>query len=104
DGHRSAGDVVVVEAGVVAGHPADQPERQMRVAEELLENPLGRVVAHQALPQLRLPRQRPDEVPQLLATEVGLACDVDHRTASRTPAGSDTAPLSIRCALSASSW
>ncbi len=52
-GDRARGDVVVVKAGVVVVHPADQPSGQVRVGEQLLVDALGVVVVDAADPQLR---------------------------------------------------
>ena len=46
------GAVVVVEAGVVALHPADEPDRQVLVGQQLLERAAVGFVAHQRLPQV----------------------------------------------------
>ena len=52
DRDRASGDVVVVEAGVVIVHPADQPGGQVLVAEQLLIDALRGVVLDEVDPQL----------------------------------------------------
>src|SRR3954469_8165154 len=53
--HRAGRAIVVVEARVVSLAPADQPDRQVLVGEQLLVDPLERVVAHELLPERRAP-------------------------------------------------
>src|ERR1700677_4924183 len=71
DGAR--GDIVVVKAGVVVVHPADQPRRQVRVAEQLLVDALGVVVMDAVDPQLRLRGELGDERLQLGRGQVPVA-------------------------------
>ena len=54
DRDRAARDVVVVEARVVAVRPRDHPHVDVIVAPQLLEVALGRAVAHEPAPLLRL--------------------------------------------------
>ena len=64
-GDGSGGDVVVVKAGVVVVHPADQPRRQVRVGEQLLVDALGVIVVDAVDPQLRPIGELGDERLQL---------------------------------------
>ncbi len=60
-GDGATGEVVVVKAGVVVVHPADQPDRDVVVAAQLFVVALVRCVAHEVLPHLRVCRQIADE-------------------------------------------
>ena len=62
--------VVVVEAGVVVLHPADEPHGDVLVAQQLLVGPLVRVVADEVAPALGLRRPGGDEALELLGPEV----------------------------------
>ena len=53
DRDRAAAPVVVVEAGVVPGHPADEPRDRVLGLQERVERALRRVVAHVGAPQRR---------------------------------------------------
>ena len=53
DGDRAGREVVVVEAGVVVVGPADQPDVEVLVAQQLLVGPLGRVVLDLLGPERR---------------------------------------------------
>ena len=87
DGDGAGGDVVVMEAGVVLVHPADQPGREVIVAEQLLVQALGAVVLDQVDPQLRPVGELAHERLQLAAREIAPArardaselADVVHR-------------------------
>lgn len=70
DGHGAGGDVVVVEAGVVLVHPADQPGCDVLVAEQLLVDALRGVVLDQMDPQLGPIGQLADERLELWAGEI----------------------------------
>ena len=50
DRDGAGGDVVVMEAGVVSRHPADQPALNLGVVDDALEHPLHRVVANEVTP------------------------------------------------------
>src|SRR6202453_2493772 len=71
DGAR--GDIVVVKAGVVVVHPADQPRGQVRVGEQLLVDALGVIVVDASDPQLRLRGELGDERLQLGRGQVPVA-------------------------------
>ena len=73
DGDGAGGDVVVVEAGVVLVHPADQPGGQVLVAEQLLVYPLGGVVLDESNPQLGPVGELADERLQLRTRQVAPA-------------------------------
>ena len=62
DGHRAGGDVVVVEAGVLLVHPADQPGGDVVVAQQLRVAARRAVVLDEVRPQLRAGSRGPDEV------------------------------------------
>ncbi len=61
DRDRPAGQVVVVEAGVLVVHPTDQPHRDVVVAAQLLVVPLVGRVLHEVLPDRRVGGQVADE-------------------------------------------
>jgi hypothetical protein len=62
--------VVIVEAGVVVVGPAEQPDVQVLVAQQLLVGPLRRVVLDVLGPELRLDRDLGCDVEQLLVGQV----------------------------------
>ena len=70
DGHGAGGAVVVVEAGVVVVHPADEPDGEVVVADELLVDALGRVVADERAPEVGPSGEPGDDVLELGALEV----------------------------------
>ena len=78
---------MVVEAGVVALHPADQPDRQVLVQHELLEAALLRAVAHQGPPQPGAGGEGGDHRTQLVARQIALEV-VDRHAASSWRSGS----------------
>src|SRR3954468_19474082 len=88
DRQRAAGDVVVVEARVVIVHPADEPDRDVLVAYELLVCAHGGVVVDEMAPRLRLPHEPGDERAQLGSGEVARAGRVDERHAATSAARS----------------
>src|SRR6185312_9624126 len=65
DRDRARGDVVVVEAGVLLVHPADQPRRHVVVAHQLRVAARGAVVLDQVRPQLGALGEALDELDQL---------------------------------------
>lgn len=67
---RSGGAVVVVEAGVVAGHPADEPHGHVLVGDEAVERAPVRVVADVGAPELGPLAEPAREHAQLVADEV----------------------------------
>jgi hypothetical protein len=72
DGDDAGRAVVVVEAGVVTGHPADEPGRRVRAGGQLAEDALRRVVADVRAPQLRLRGEVLGEDRELVDREVAL--------------------------------
>jgi hypothetical protein len=60
---------VVVEAGVVPGHPADQPDFDLVVEAQALEDPLRGIVADQMDPRRGVGGQPGDQRAQLSALE-----------------------------------
>ena len=97
DGARR--DVVVVEAGVVVVHPADQPCGQVLVAQQLLIDALAAVVLDQIDPQLRPVGELADERLQLRAGEVAPARARDAGELARraaTPRAESVRPLRRR--------
>ena len=81
--HRDgpAGKVVVVEARVVVVHPADQPDRDVVVAAQLLVVALVRRVLHEVLPHRGIGGQVTDEGLQ------GGAVELTHSEALRVGDG-----------------
>jgi hypothetical protein len=73
DRHGSGGHVVVVKAGVVVVHPADQPRRQVIVAQQLLVDALAGVVLDQMNPQLGPVGELAHEVLELGTRQVAAA-------------------------------
>ncbi len=73
DGHGAGRDVVVVKAGVLLVHPADQPRGHVRVAEQLVVDALSRVVPDELDPQLRSVGELAHERLQLRGGQVALA-------------------------------
>ena len=69
DDDRPRREVVVMEAGVVAGHPADEPDLELIVEAQALEDALGGVVADQMGPRLRIGGQTRDDRAQLGAPQ-----------------------------------
>lgn len=61
DGDGAGRGVVIVKAGVLLVDPADQPRGEVRVADQLLVDALGRIVADAVDPQLRLVGELADE-------------------------------------------
>ena len=70
DGERAAGDVVVVKARVVVVHPADEPDRDVLVAQELLVRAGVRVVVDEVAPALRPCGEVGHQRAQFVACEV----------------------------------
>ena len=70
DGDRAGRQLVVVEAGVLLLAPADQPDRDVVVARELLVAPLLGVVLDEVLPGVRPDRDVADELQQFGLREV----------------------------------
>ena len=60
-----------MEAGVVAGHPADQPDLHLVVEAQALEDALRGLVADEVRPRLGVRRERGDDLAQLGALERG---------------------------------
>ena len=83
DDDRSRREVVVVEAGVVAGHPADEPDLDLVVEAQALEDALGRVVADEVAPALGGGGEAGDDLAQLGATQDGRG-EVGHRRKQST--------------------
>src|SRR6476660_4162537 len=101
DGHGAGGAVVVVEAGVVVLHPADEPDGDVVVADELLVDALGRVVPDERAPQVGPFGEPGDEVLELWALQVAPERPRDHAGTS-SAAG---APASSRAGLAlVSAW
>ena len=69
DDHGARGEIVVMEAGVVPGHPADQPDLDLVVDAQAREDALLGVVADQVLPGLRVGGKPGDQLAQLGAFE-----------------------------------
>src|SRR3954452_8821306 len=61
---------MVVEAGVVPWHPADQPGLHGRLVQHALEDPLLRVMPHERLPARRLGGKLLDEPAQLRPAQI----------------------------------
>jgi hypothetical protein len=61
----------MVEAGVVAGHPADEPDLDLVVEAQALEHALGGVVADEMAPAVGGGRHAGDDPAQLGAPEDG---------------------------------
>jgi len=61
---------VIVKAGVVVVHPADQPDRDVLVAAQLLVRARRRVVVDEVAPPIGPGGQLGDEVTQLGARQV----------------------------------
>ena len=92
---------MVVEAGVVVLHPADEPDGEVVVADELLVDALGGVVADERAPEVAPLREPRDEVLELGALEVAPERPRDHAGTS-SAAGS---PASRRDGLAlVSAW
>ena len=64
-GHGAGGQVVIVEAGVVIVHPADQPDRELVVAQQLLVDAALGVVLDEMRPARRLLREAPHDRDEL---------------------------------------
>jgi hypothetical protein len=86
--NSASGDVVVVEAGVVILHPADQPRGEMLVAAELLVDALAGLMTDGVDPQLWTVGQLAHEVLELDCGQVAPARS-RHRAkpSGRTPRG-----------------
>src|SRR4051812_2754366 len=82
-GHGSGGEIVVVEAGVVPRHPADQPGLEVGLVEHALEDALRGVVANEVLPRGGLRGQACHQAAQLADAAAVLADP--HRAYSTNP-------------------
>ena len=72
DGDGAMRDVVVVEAGVVAAGPRDDPDVDVVVAPQLLEVALRGVAAHERAPLPRIGGDPAHELAQLARVEIAL--------------------------------
>ena len=93
DRDRPAAPVVVVEAGVVPGHPADEPRDGVVRLQQRVEHALRGVVADAVLPQRRARREVRRQVAQLVDVQGSV---VRHAASLR-------APVSMRAALTVAS-
>ncbi len=88
DGNRAGREVVVVEAGVVVVRPADQPDVEVLVAQQLLVGALERIVLDVLRPEPRSGRDLGGDDEQLLVAQVlpeGPGDVLDHaKSPSRT--------------------
>ena len=91
DGDRAAGQVVVVKAGVVVVHPADQPDRDVVVAVQLLVVALLARVADEVRPALRRRRQLADEPLERGAVELAHSTRSGFATVSACSAAAPSA-------------
>src|SRR3954453_21234059 len=95
--HGAGGQVVVVEAGVVIVHPADQPDRKAVVAVQLLVVPALRVVAHAVRPRGGVGGEAADDGLELGRGQLGhrkrsgLATAIACSAASPSPCGTGAA-------------
>src|SRR4051812_49331698 len=72
DGDGAAGEIVVVEAGVVLVHPADQPDRDLVVALQLDVDPLLARVPDETLPAPGVGGEVEDELLEVHRKRSGL--------------------------------
>ena len=91
---------MVVEAGVVVVHPADQPDGDVVVAQQLLVDARARIVGDEVTPQLGTAGEPRDVALELGAVEVAAGGTIDHAaTRARSPAPcSRRAGLTVRSA------
>src|SRR3954452_13539646 len=73
---------MVVKARVVVVHPADQPDLDMLIAEQLLVDPGLGVVLDQVLPDLGPEHQVADEPVQLGPSQIAVGRGANHATTS----------------------
>ncbi len=92
---------MIVKARVVVVHPADEPDGDVLVAQQLLVRPHRGVVVDEVLPRLGPRREAGHERPQLRTRQVAAGPEVDHAATAtaRPPSRRATfAPTIAACA------
>src|SRR3954466_9564162 len=78
---------MVVKARVVVVHPADQPDLDMLIAEQLLVDPGLGVVLDQVLPDLGPEHQVADEPVQLRPSQIAVGRGANHAATTSSLSG-----------------